>query len=316
VQISKEFKIGLFSILTIALLYIGFNFLKGIDFFSRTNHYYAMYHNIDGLQVSNSVIINGLVVGRVSSVSFLQNNENQILVELDINGDIVLDDSTKAFLISEGFLGGKAIELRLPEKITRPLEDGDTLKSEVAMGLIESLTEQTLPVAEDAGALIRKTNSMLDSLMLTEQLIRQTIMTMNSTLQSTQKIIEGNRTVISNSLSNIETLTTTLNQSAETLKNVLVKTDVFMDSLNQLELSAVMDNLSETSNNLNALLLGIQRGEGTLGKLLKDDSLYNNLTKTAEDLDKLFVDLRENPKRYVHISVFGKKDKSKKEKEE
>ena len=110
-QISKEFKIGLFSILTIALLYIGFNFLKGIDFFSRTNHYYAMYHNIDGLQVSNSVIINGLVVGRVSSVSFLQNNENQILVELDINGDIVLDDSTKAFLISEGFLGGKAIEL-------------------------------------------------------------------------------------------------------------------------------------------------------------------------------------------------------------
>jgi phospholipid/cholesterol/gamma-HCH transport system substrate-binding protein len=77
-----------------------------------------------------------------------------------------------------------------------------------------------------------------------------------------------------------------------------------------------MDNLSETSNNLNALLLGIQRGEGTLGKLLKDDSLYNNLTKTAEDLDKLFVDLRENPKRYVHISVFGKKDKSKKEKEE
>ena len=315
-QISKEFKIGLFSILTIALLYIGFNFLKGIDFFSRTNHYYTMYNNIDGLQVSNSVIINGLVVGRVSSVSFLQNNENQILVELDINGDIILDDSTRAILISEGFLGGKAIELRLPEKVIRPLEDGDTLKSDVAMGLIESLTEQTLPVADDAGALIRKTNSMMDSLMLTEQLIRQTIMTMKSTLQSTQMIIEGNRTVISNSLSNIETLTQNLNHSAETLNNILVKTDVFMDSLNQLELSAVLDNLSETSKNLNSLLLGIQQGEGTLGKLLKDDSLYNNLTKTAEDLDKLFVDLRENPKRYVHISVFGKKDKSKKEKEE
>lgn len=157
---------------------------------------------------------------------------------------------------------------------------------------------------------------MMDSLMLTEQLIRQTIMTMKSTLQSTQMIIEGNRTVISNSLSNIETLTQNLNHSAETLNNILVKTDVFMDSLNQLELSAVLDNLSETSKNLNSLLLGIQQGEGTLGKLLKDDSLYNNLTKTAEDLDKLFVDLRENPKRYVHISVFGKKDKSKKEKEE
>jgi phospholipid/cholesterol/gamma-HCH transport system substrate-binding protein len=315
VQISKEFKIGLFSILTIALLYIGFNFLKGIDFFSRTNHYYAIYQNIDGLQVSNSVIINGLVVGRVSSISFLQTRENQILVELDIDGDIVLDDSTNAFLISEGFLGGKAIELRLPEQIYRPLEDGDTLKSDVAMGLIESLTEQTLPVANDAGALIRKTNSMLDSLMLSEQLIRQMIITMNRTLESTHKIIEGNRIVISNSLSNIEILTRQLNQSAESLSGVLAKTDIFMDSLNQLDLSRALDNLAETSKNLNALLAGIQEGEGSLGKLLKDDSLYNNLTKSAEDLDKLFVDLRENPKRYVHISVFGKKDKSTKEKE-
>ncbi len=314
-QISKEFKIGLFSILTIALLYIGFNFLKGIDFFSRTNHYYAIYQNIDGLQVSNSVIINGLVVGRVSSISFLQTRENQILVELDIDGDIVLDDSTKAFLISEGFLGGKAIELRLPEQIYKPLEDGDTLKSDVAMGLIESLTEQTLPVANDVGALIRKTNSMLDSLMLSEQLIRQMIITMNRTLESTHKIIEGNRIVISNSLSNIETLTRQLNQSAESLSGVLGKTDIFMDSLNQLDLSRVVDNLAETSKNLNALLIGIQEGEGSLGKLLKEDSLYNNLTKSAEDLDKLFVDLRENPKRYVHISVFGKKDKSTKEKE-
>jgi phospholipid/cholesterol/gamma-HCH transport system substrate-binding protein len=312
VQISKEFKIGLFSILTIALLYIGFNFLKGIDFFSRTNHYYAIYQNIDGLQVSNSVIINGLVVGRVSSISFLQENENQILVELDINGDIVLGDSTKAFLISEGFLGGKAIELRLPENIRNPLEEGDTLNSEVAMGLIESLTEQTLPVANDAGALIRKTNSMLDSLMLSEQLIRQTIRTMNSTLQSTHQLIEGNRAVISQSLENIETLTQQLNTSAESLNNVLAKSDVFMDSLNQLELSVMIDNLTETSKNLNNVLLGMREGEGSLGKLLKDDSLYNNLTRTAEDLDKLFVDLRENPKRYVHFSVFGRKDKSEK----
>lgn len=313
-QISKEFKIGLFSILTIALLYIGFNFLKGIDFFSRTNHYYAMYHNINGLQVSNSVIINGLVVGRVSSISFLQNNENKILVELDIDGDIVLDDSTKAFLISEGFLGGKAIELRLPRNITRPLEDGDTLKSDVAMGLIESLTEQTLPVADDVGALIRKTNSMLDSLMLTEQLIRQMIATLNSTLDATHKIIEGNRVVISNSLSNIETLTKQLNQSAESLNGVLSKTDIFVDSLNQMELSSAIDNLAETSKNLNAMLLGLEEGKGSIGKLLKDDSLYNNLTKSAADLDKLFVDLRENPKRYVHFSLFGKKDKSNKEK--
>jgi len=316
VQISKEFKIGLFSIITIALLYVGFNFLKGIDFFSTSSRYYTIYKNIDGLQISNSVIINGLVVGRVSNIYFLQEYENNILVELDIEDDIVLDDSTRAFLISEGFLGGKAIELRLPDTIRNPLADGDTLKSEIAMGLFESLTEQTLPVAEDAGALVRKTNSMLDSLMLTEQLIRKAIAQVNSTLLATHQIVEGNRMTISNSMNNIESLTKQLNQSANSLNGVLAKTDVFVDSLNQLELSRVIENLTETSKNLNGMLTGIQEGDGTLGKFLKDDSLYSNLNKSAEDLDKLLVDLRENPKRYVHFSLFGRKDKSDKKKEE
>ena len=315
-QISKEFKIGLFSIITIALLYVGFNFLKGIDFFSTSSRYYTIYKNIDGLQISNSVIINGLVVGRVSNIYFLQEYENNILVELDIEDDIVLDDSTRAFLISEGFLGGKAIELRLPDTIRNPLADGDTLKSEIAMGLFESLTEQTLPVAEDAGALVRKTNSMLDSLMLTEQLIRKAIAQVNSTLLATHQIVEGNRMTISNSMNNIESLTKQLNQSANSLNGVLAKTDVFVDSLNQLELSRVIENLTETSKNLNGMLTGIQEGDGTLGKFLKDDSLYSNLNKSAEDLDKLLVDLRENPKRYVHFSLFGRKDKSDKKKEE
>ncbi|MBS0000123.1 MAG: MCE family protein [Cyclobacteriaceae bacterium] len=312
-QISKEFKIGLFSIIAIALLYIGFNFLKGIDFFSNTHKYYAMYRNIDGLEVSNSVIINGLVVGRVGSISFLQDRENQILVELDIDGNIVLDDSTKAFLISEGFLGGKAIELRMPERITNPLNDGDTIRSEIAMGLIESLTEQTQPVADNVGILIRKFNNIMDSLMVTEQLIRRTIITMNSTLEATNDIVEGNQTPISNSISNMESLTEKLNQSAGSLNAVLTKTGVFVDSLNQLEMSTAINNLTRMSENLNAVLLGMQEGEGTMGKILKDDSLYNNLTRTAEDLDKLLVDLRENPKRYVHFSVFGRKDRPEKE---
>jgi phospholipid/cholesterol/gamma-HCH transport system substrate-binding protein len=309
VQISKEFKIGLFSIITIALLYIGFNFLKGIEFFSTSNQYYALYRNIDGLQVSNSVIINGLVVGRVSSITFLQDRKNQILVELDINGNIVLGDSTRAILVSEGFLGGKAIELRIPQTITNPLDDGDTIKSEIAMGLIESLTEQTQPVADNVGILIRKFNNLMDSLLLTEQVIRQTVINLNSTMETSSDIVANNQQRISNSIGNIESLTAKLDQSAGTLKVVLDKTGVLMDSLNQLELSSAIDNLSQVSENLNAVLTGMQQGEGTMGKFLKDDSLYNNLTKTAEDLDKLLVDLRENPKRYVHFSVFGRKDR-------
>jgi len=316
VQISKEFRIGLFSIITIALLYIGFNFLKGIDFFSTSNHYYALYRNIDGLQVSNSVIINGLVVGRVSSISFLQNRENQILVELDIDGDIIIDDSTRAILISEGFLGGKAIELHVPESITIPLEDGDTIKSEVALGLIESLTEQTQPVADNVGILIRKFNGLMDSLTLTEKVIRQTLTNMNKTVESANIIVSGSQQSISNSISNIESLTQKLNQSAGSLNDLLAKSGVFVDSLNQMEISSAIDNLAGVSEKLNAVLSGMQEGEGTMGKFLKNDSLYNNLSRSAEALDKLLVDLYEHPKRYVHFSVFGKKDRPPEEEEE
>ncbi len=311
-HISKEFKIGLFSIVSIALLYLGFNFLKGIDFFSSSNKYYAVYKNIDGLQVSNSVIINGLAVGRVSDIDFLQNEENKIVVELDIEGDILLDDSTTAFLISEGFLGGKAIELRIPGEIRNPLQDGDTLRSDIAMGLIESITEQTLPVANDAGALIRKLNAVLDSLVKTELEIRGMIGNVNQTLELTYGIVEDNRSNLKTSFENIRGITMQLNESTSVLKDVLSKTDVFIDSLNNLEMSQAVDNIALASESLHSLMSNLENGEGTAGRLLNDDSLYLNLNKSAEDLDKLLIDLRENPKRYVHFSLFGRKDKSEK----
>ena len=151
-KVTKEFKIGLFSIISITLLYLGFNYLKGKDFFSSQSNYYAIYSNIDGLTVSNSVYINGLAVGRVSEVIFLQKSDNQILVKLDVSSNIVLDKSTKAVLISEGFLGGKAIKLDIPMEIKEPLVSWDTLKSALDMDIIESLTKKALPMADDLAA--------------------------------------------------------------------------------------------------------------------------------------------------------------------
>jgi len=161
VKISKEFKIGLFGIICIALLYLGFNYLKGKDFFTNSNKYYAIYENIDGLTISNSIYINGLAVGRVSDITFLQTEENLILVEVDIQKNIVLDESTVAVLISEGFLGGKAIKLEIPEDIKNPLKSGDTLKSTLDVGILESITQRTLPVADDLGTTIKRVNSIL-----------------------------------------------------------------------------------------------------------------------------------------------------------
>ncbi len=309
-QISKEFKIGLFSVITIAMLYLGFNFLKGIDFFSTTDKYYAVYPNINGLTKSNAVIIKGLTVGRVSDITFEQGEQHRIIVELSIEGDIVLDDSTIAYLVSEGLLGDKAIELRIPSEITNPLKNGDTLKSEVSMGLIESLTEQTGPVADDASALIRKLNTFLDSLLMTEKVIRETFNSTNNVLDQTQSMVRKNRDDLNESIKNINNLTTKLNESAEILNRTLTKTDVFVGSLNELELENMVNNLSRTSEELNEMIHQLNKGEGTMGHLMKDDSLYVNLNRSVESLDKLLVDFRENPKRYVHFSIFGRKDKS------
>ena len=310
---SKEFKIGLFSVIAITLLYLGFNFLKGIDFLATTNKYYTVYENIGGLQVSNSVIIKGLAVGRVSNITYDQARGNKIIVELDINGNIVLGDSTIAVLVSEGFLGGKAIELKMPEVIENPLQGGDTLRAEIAMGIFESITEQTGPVTDDIGALIRQLNTEIENFHETELLLRETISKINANLDQTYLMIKENRENFKITMENLNGLTENLKESSAELKPLLSDAGVFIDSLNNLQLSSTLETMSATMDNLNQLLANLNEGEGSMGKLLHDDSLYHYLTLTAADLDSLFVDLREHPNRYVQFSVFGKKDKTEKE---
>ena len=313
-HISKEFKIGLFSVIAITLLYLGFNFLKGIDFLSTTKKYYVVYENIGGLQVSNSVIIKGLAVGRVSNITFQQKNGNRIIVELDINGSIVLGDSTIALLVSEGFLGGKAIELKMPDVIQSPLEDGDTLKSEIALGIFESITEQTGPVADDIGVLIRQLNTEIENFHETELILRETLRKVNANLDQTYLLIQENRENFKITLENINGLTYNLKEASAELKPLLLDTNVLIDSLSNLEVSTTLESMSNSLDNLNLLLKNLNEGQGSMGKLLKDDSLYFYLTHTAADLDSLLIDFRENPGRYVQFSVFGKKDKTEKKK--
>lgn len=311
-KISKEFKIGLFSVVCIALLYLGFNYLKGRDFFSSQNNFYAIYTNIEGLTVSNSVYINGLAVGRVSEISFLQDRDNQILVELDINSDIVLDTSTVALLVSEGFLGGKAIELQIPNEISQPLNNGDTLKSALDIGIIESLTETTLPVAVDIGTTIRMLNRILESFEGTETELKRTIIELRKTIISYRMLAVRNQEEIDSIMTNLQSISINLDSASAEIQPLLADVNTFIDSLNELRLNTMIEKATSSLEKLDTLLAGLSGGEGTAGKLLHDDSLYYYLTRTSEDLDKLLVDLKENPGRYVHFSVFGRKDKTQK----
>ena len=314
-KISKEVKVGLLALISGVILYLGFNFLKGSDFFSPNNNYYVVYDNIGGLTESNSVMLNGFSVGRVKKIELLQNQGNKLRVTLDINKDVILTDSTAAVLASSSVLGGKAISLKVGPG-NRVLQDEDTLIASTEKNLSEMINEKITPITENVdtalvnlNVLIRKFQAMSGNIDATLVNLRATSSTLNSTLAQNQRAIQG----IAN---NLNTLSASMNDPQTGVRPLLGKFNSFADTLSQMQLAQTVERTNRSIASLNQMLTQINQGQGSLGKLTKNDSLYNNLNQFAADLDALVVDLKANPKRYVSISVFGRKDKDKDKKDE
>lgn len=312
-KISKEFKVGLLAIVSITILYFGFNFLKGIDLFKETNNYYALYENIDGLTASNPVIINGLSVGRVSNIQILQNKGNLVSVEMSVDSKIDLNIGTVARLMNTDFLGSKAIELILYDSSKVIYEDGDTLESEVDEGITEFLKQSAGPVADNIGTTITRINAILESFQGNSEKINATLANIEKMTENVTRNLPHMEEKYYVLMDNLSKNSQELNEVLIALKPVLANAAQFTDSLKTLELSETLDKTQLMLDNLNTNLVSLKEGNGTMGKLLHDDSLYVYMSHTARDLDRLLVDLQENPNRYVQFSMFGKKDKSEKE---
>ena len=304
-SISKEFKVGLFMVISITILYLGFNYLKGIEFFSTTDKYYAVYGNVNGLNVSNPVLINGYIVGRVSDISIMQGNENQILVELDINGDIVLGDSAEATLNSD-FLGNKSISLKTGN-ISVPINSGDTLLAVLDKGITDILAESAQPVANNLEATIKKINTILDQLGGT----RGKIDSILNEMHMTPRLL--NATLISTK-HNLDSITRTYNQVgidlSTTLKGakpMLNNLTQFTDSLKRMELNKTIKETNATLEKLNKAVVHFTDENGTLGKLVKDDSLYIHMKSAVQSLDELLKHMDKNPKHF--FAPLGKSSK-------
>ena len=184
---SKEVKVGIIGVVGLVFFYLGSNFLKGIDFFSPVNKYYAVYENVDGLIVANPVIVNGYTVGRVSNIRILQNQENRILVTMDIDEDLIIGNNSKATLSSNDFLGSKAIILSIGD-INEPLSDGDTISAEIDGGLSE-LLEKATPITDNLGITISRLNDILSSLRGSGDMITTTLDNLNDVLSNTNNLI-------------------------------------------------------------------------------------------------------------------------------
>ena len=309
-KISKEFKVGLLAVVSITILYFGFNFLKGSDLFSTNNTYYAIYDNIDGLNVSNPVLLNGFSVGRVSEIEILQNRQNKLLVSLDIDDAQVLGQGTRAIIKSD-ILGSKAVHLDSVQVGSR-LSEGDTLHALLDRGITEQLTATAMPVMDQVELTLRNLNTILDNLANNEANINQVI----ANFKNTSANLSNGTSKLTDMSLKLDQLLNELNDPETGIAALVEKMNQVADTVNSLEMEALMTSTKNAIDELGETIRQINEGDGNLNRLLKDDELYNNMTKTMEDLDKLFIDMRENPKRYVHFSVFGKKDKSKGESEE
>jgi phospholipid/cholesterol/gamma-HCH transport system substrate-binding protein len=306
-KISKEGRVGLMAVAAMVMLYFGFHILKGSDVFSRTYTYYVVYDNIDGLTASNPVLLNGLNVGRVQAIKLMQNRQNKLLVSMDIQKGVSVPVGSIATLADGGLLGGKVIHLVLG-KSASTLSDGDTLAGMKEAGISALLQEKALPLVTHADSLVKNLDLVASGFRETGHILNQVLKNYDEAGNDVQGLLAENRRNLLAITTNLNKLSTSLVETEKELKPLLAKTGTLADSLNALKLGETVQSANRTIAELRQILASVQSGKGTAGKLINDETLYNNLNITLVSLNKLMTNLREHPKRYVHLSVFGKKE--------
>ena len=305
---KREAKVGLLGIIGLAILYLGFNYLKGSDLFSTTENYHVYYDDVYGLEVSNPVTYNGVVVGRVLGLQ--PDYEKDIVkVQLSIKKDVKLSKNTIIYLADDGLIGGKLLKLKI--KPGEKLIGGSEIKGLVEQGLVQLMQDRLDPTLNNVDSLTLSLNKIVNEFANTGQALKilmanatTTTLGVNGIIASNSKNLNEITTNAALLTNNLSTLTKSLDQQ---LKPILEKTGSFSDTLSHLKLSSTVNSLNSTISDLHKVVNGINAGEGTIGKLTSNDSLYVNLDKTAANLNKLLADMKENPKRYVHFSLFGGK---------
>lgn len=310
-KVSKEFKIGGLTILAILLLMWGNSFLKGKKIFNPQTKLYVVYDNVNGLVKTNPVTLNGLKIGQVQSVDFLENQRGDLLVTFFIDCDFPIPKNSYAKLVSNGLLGSKAIQIVLGDAQTVAIS-GDTLLSDKEAGI----AEQVQPIANKLGNIIEQMDSILMALnhLLNEQTQEDLIQSIEdlqislrhiaSITEKTDMFMKQNTDHLNNIVCNTDSFITNLKSNNDKLTKIIHNFSSVSDTLAKSNLYMAINNLTTTLQSFDSILTHLQKGEGTAGKLLTNDSLYFELNRSAEQLHLLLEDIRKNPKKYVRFSVF------------
>ena len=310
-RIKREVKIGIFSLLMIFCLYWGINFLKGKDLFSLNNVYYATYDQVNGIMPSSAVKIKGYKVGSITDIAFDPTRSDQIVLELTIRSKYRIPDDSKARIFSDGLVGGKAVEIELGGSATF-LSSGDTLRSsmdrdflEVAGSEFDFFKAKFNDIVTEMTKTLRSVNELVEA---NAASVNTTMGNLANISGSLNKVVGEESDNLRGIIANMNSLSATLRKSSDRIDHIITNVDNFTDSLAHSNIPTMVSNLSNTLGQLNDALDKVNQGEGTLGKLINDQELYNSLNESSRNLSVLLDDLKKNPGRYVHLSVFGRKE--------
>jgi phospholipid/cholesterol/gamma-HCH transport system substrate-binding protein len=316
-KIKREYTIALMMIGALVLLYYGINYLKGLNVLGGRDVYYAKYKDVSGINDASPVLYHGMKVGQVIGTELIADGSGLVAVAFQINDDrLKITDSTKAEIYSSDFFT-RAIQLVV--KPGSPAEPGDTLGSGAQASLTESVNQQLDPIKRKAEGMLNHVDSVVTAMqtILNKKAqadidsslssLRGTLENVESTTGRLNALLDAESAVIKATLEDLRTVSGALASNSDELSRIFANVDSLTAALGNGKMEKVMTNLTATSDQLKQAMTKVNEGQGTLGKLIKDDSLYVNLNKASKDLDLLLEDLRVNPNRY--LSIFGKKDK-------
>lgn len=310
---AREIKVGALAALCLFLLFFGFNFLKGVNIFSPTNNYHGVYYNLYGLEEQAAVYIRGHKVGQVDRIHYDYTRDSAFTIDISVNKDISLPQGTQMALVADGLLGGKAIELQLPssqngkdaqgntvstEEERQPIAKGSFLPTTYVPGLMESLQGELLAHVDEA---IQNVDSLVAE--LRGQVEGDHI---KATLENVDRI-SGDLTGVSSDLKRM--MNTQVPRIVNNADTAVANLNTIVADIKSADLKATVARVDTAVVGVNALIADVRSEKGTLGQLIYNKSLYNHIDATVISADSLLTDLKAHPKRYVHFSIFGKKDK-------
>ena len=306
-KLSKEIKTAILVISGILLFIFIFYYLKGENILDNSKKITAVYDNVEGLAPSAAVTINGRKIGKVQSIKFTEDGSWKLSVHMLIDSDFEFSKNSTAQLYEAGLIGGKAIAIIPAFDGEASVESGDILGSDVKPGLTDLVNQRLTPLQEkmetmmvSADSLLINLNTLFDA--QTKANIKTSISELSTTIASFKSTSESLNALVDDNSSVIGETITNFNKISEDLT-------ALSTSLAATDLDTIMANLKSTISSFDQLLSNIENGEGSVGKLIKDDAVYNNLEGATKQLEELLEDMKLNPKRYVHFSLFGKKAK-------